>query len=146
MEPFPRPRQRVLTQPAPLSLSAFLLRMETRADPLAPRSAGPLWNYARLFTWSRLASTIHDALLETIDSVSAAESNTSLTENSGNANERCLNVPAQETDMHNPAEICGLASENILPYPRWSDMHLETYLRILYASLVALILQWGTTG
>ena len=139
----------MLLQPAPLSLFAFLTLVEIHADTLAPLSAGPLWNYARLFTWSQLASTIHNALLETIDSVAAAESNTSSIENGGSADERSPNVSAQETfvgAMHHPAEICGLASESIVPYPKWSDMHLDTYLRILYASLVALILQWGTTG
>ncbi|KAI7570457.1 hypothetical protein KC343_g2192 [Hortaea werneckii] len=126
---------------------------------------GPIYNYARLFTWCQVASTLHSAL-ETIAGKVADD-------------EICdAALRAQAPHIQNPlpargqppppppppvvapddftgdrvdtAIYCGLASRTqVLAYPEWRAMgtgDFPVYKHILGASAAALFLQWGTTG
>jgi hypothetical protein len=111
---------------------------------------GPVFNYARVFTWWQFAQTIESALTETLNGIATGRT--------------CK--PSQEKDMVRPwnteirgednlagdsystAQYCGLDLHRgqVLAYPEWSDIDSEVWKRIFVASFVALFVLWGTTG
>ena len=108
---------------------------------------GPIYNYARIFTWWQLASSIDAALLRTMDNVSN--------------NRACppdAAAPYPNWDYHatvqdnlvgdsgGTAKYCGLNTTRVIAYPNWGAVPSEVYRRIVAASTIALFLQWGTTG
>ena len=108
---------------------------------------GPIYNYAKLFTWWQLASSIDSALFRTIDNVSRARACSS-THNQPQP-QWDMGIPAPENlvgDSRGTAQYCGLDTQPILAYPAWGDIPSEIYKRIVVASVLALFLQWGTTG
>lgn len=110
---------------------------------------GPIYNYARVFTWWQLASTIDDAFWRTLDNVGEGRvcDRTQLLQ--GLATPQWdPQYPSTnlEGDIRGTAQYCGLGTSPILAYPGWSAMPAEVYRRIFAASLWALFLQWGTTG
>ena len=104
------------------------------------RLKGPVFNYARLFTWWQLASSIDHALSETMRSVSAGRV----------CARNPANLPADwraathiKGDSGETASYCGLDMKtSILAYPKWSEIPSQIYKRILAASFLALFLQW----
>ena len=53
---------------------------------------------------------------------------------------------AQINGSHAPGAQRTTESLPVQAYPKWSDVPLEIRLRMMYASLTALALQWGTSG
>ena len=108
---------------------------------------GPIYNYARLFTWWQLASTLDHAFWRTLQNVSegkVCDSNPGASPQQWDAQHPSSNL---EGDLRATARYCGLGADTpIYAYPQWSALPAEVYRRIFAASLWALFLQWGTTG
>ena len=110
---------------------------------------GPIYNYARVYTWWQFAHNVEEALSRTLDNVEAGRSckRHSLTAqqmppwNNEARFEDNLKGSSQET-----AAFCGLDSRSILAYPPLDEIPSELKKRMLTASFVALFVQWGTTG
>ena len=49
-------------------------------------------------------------------------------------------------DRRDTARYCGLQNHDLVAYPRWGQIPSKVYRRMIVASVVALLLQWGTTG
>ncbi|KAH0537684.1 hypothetical protein FGG08_005549 [Glutinoglossum americanum] len=103
--------------------------------------AGPVYNYARLFTWWAFAETMENAFSSMIRSM-------------------MQNVPLdldglqqQQQQQQQPgfvrrevARFCGLAHGTRRAYYEWADMPAIVWRHMFYAAAVAIILQWGITG
>lgn len=107
---------------------------------------GPIYNYARILTWYELATSVNAALRATTHSIGEnracppnAATDYPKWDKNGNAN----NLVGPSDGV---AKYCGLDSIQLKAYPAWSSVPPEVYRRIVAASLVALFLQWGTTG
>ncbi|ORY10952.1 hypothetical protein BCR34DRAFT_433794, partial [Clohesyomyces aquaticus] len=114
------------------------------------KHVGPIFNYARVFTWWQLAQTIECALTATVNGIATGQT--------------CK--PSQEKDVVRPwnsdrrpeenlagdsyttAQYCGLDLNHgqIHAYPEWSDVTADVWKRIFVASVVAVFVQWGTVG
>ncbi|KAI6826728.1 hypothetical protein KC332_g1721 [Hortaea werneckii] len=125
---------------------------------------GPIYNYARLFTWCQVASTLHRTLETTADNIA----NDEICDAALRAQVLHIQNPPQAQGQQQPppppvvapddftgdrvdtAVYCGLASRTqVLAYPEWHAMgtgDFPVYKHILGASAAALFLQWGTTG
>lgn len=87
---------------------------------------GPVYNYARLFNWSHLATNFETAFTQLPEYLPASER-----ANSSQLGQQILaDMPPRDLEA----------------YPEWRDIPLQVTLRIVYASAAALFLQWGTTG
>jgi hypothetical protein len=145
---------------------------------------GPIFNYARVFTWWQLTNQLHDAFNTTAKNIEAGLSirevwarSQSPSEN-GESEEAAagvepapdgieLQTPRSRREVPEPQNIspedwdterdlggnseetalyCGLQtdqSHRISAYPR---EHKGIYARMFWAMVVALIVQWGSTG
>ena len=105
------------------------------------RSKGPIFNYARLFTWTQLASSVNDALDNMMDKV-----------NHGQACGDPVASPFRAAthihgDSAQTAAYVGLSMhDHIVAYPEWINIPSDAFRRIIGASLTAMFVQWGTTG
>lgn len=102
---------------------------------------GPLYNYARPLTWWRFASSIESAFSNTVASLRGGRN--------------CADQPwdphiLAETNlagtMSQLAKYCGFDTRPIPAYAEWEDISSEVWHRLIIASLVAMWVQWGTTG
>jgi hypothetical protein len=111
---------------------------------------GPIFNYARVFTWWQLAQTIETALTTTLNNIAtgqtckpAQEKDVVRTWNNDRRPEENL-----AGDSYTTAQYCGLdlTHGQIVAYPEWSDISVNVWKRVVIASLIAIFVQWGTTG
>ena len=138
------------------------------------RLKGPIYNYAKLFTWWQLAITVHDALNHTLDNVSndvACDGIYLHTQQQLQAQNQTPSQPANApvprwddargednlvADARDTSAYCGLQTQQpICAYPAWSahpdtprlrSMSHSVHERIVIASVVAMFVQWGTAG
>ncbi|EMC93630.1 hypothetical protein BAUCODRAFT_568559 [Baudoinia panamericana UAMH 10762] len=121
---------------------------------------GPIYNYARLFTWCQLASTLHRTFTIAVNKVDRGIACGSLDQYvAGQA------PPAWDEQLQNQDEnlvsdsfgtgrYCGfdLDENAIRAYPYWTGdeehngLSAAVYKRIIGAAFAALFVQWGTTG
>jgi hypothetical protein len=108
---------------------------------------GPIFNYARVFTWWRLAHTMEKALQTTVNAIATGEACRPRGEKlqPWSQDRREENLAG---DSHTTAHYCGLDLKRgqILAYPEWSEITADVWKRMVVASAVALFVQWGTTG
>ncbi|OQO12049.1 hypothetical protein B0A48_02688 [Cryoendolithus antarcticus] len=105
---------------------------------------GPIFNYARLFTWSQLAHTFESAFAETLQNITDRRL---CTDNEPSAPlAQNLGPHGLTADSRGTARYCGIGTQGIRAYAKWSSMSAEVYRRIIGASCAAIFLQWGTTG
>ncbi|KAF2202003.1 hypothetical protein GQ43DRAFT_13404 [Delitschia confertaspora ATCC 74209] len=113
---------------------------------------GPIFNYARVFTWWQLAQTIQSALIKTVNNIekgymckpSQGHTNTVSPQwNSDGKPEENLSG-----DSYTTAQYCGLDINRgeILAYPKWHQITADVWKRIVVASIISLVMQWGTIG
>ncbi|OQO04999.1 hypothetical protein B0A48_08018 [Cryoendolithus antarcticus] len=104
---------------------------------------GPIFNYARLFTWSQLAQTFRSAFTATLQNISEK-----LCTDKGPSPPMLQNLGPHglTADSKGTAKYCGIGTNGIKAYAKWGGMRAEVYRRIIGASCAALFLQWGTTG
>lgn len=111
---------------------------------------GPIFNYARVFTWWKLASTIELALHTTVTNISEGRtckpSEEKVTVKPWNYDGK----PEENLagDSYTTAQYCGLdlSRGQILAYPEWDEITANVWKRIVMASFIAIFVQWGTTG
>jgi hypothetical protein len=111
---------------------------------------GPIFNYARVFTWWQLAQTVELALATTINAIAIGETCKTGEEKALFRTWTSERRPEDNLagDSFATAQYCGLDLNRgeILAYPEWSDITADVWKRIVVASIVALFVQWGTTG
>jgi hypothetical protein len=91
------------------------------------RREGPIFNYARVFTWFAFAGHIERGLETALESFCARAAIPSTTKE---AADRCGFHPYQD----------------LVAFTAWSDLPHVAIRRMCMAGIVALLLQWGTTG
>lgn len=113
------------------------------------KKEGPIFNYARVFTWWQLAQTIETALATTVNNIATGQTCKPVEEkgaipwnHEGRPEENLAG------DSFTTAQYCGLdlTHGQILAYPEWKDITVDVWKRILIASCIAIFVQWGTTG
>nr|OQO21668.1 hypothetical protein B0A51_12922 [Rachicladosporium sp. CCFEE 5018] len=104
---------------------------------------GPIFNYARLFTWSQLAQTFRSAFTATLQNIWEKK----LCTDKGPSPPMLQNLGPHglTADSKGTARYCGIGTNGIKAYAKWGGMRAEVYRRIIGASCAALFLQWGTT-
>ncbi|KAF2732487.1 hypothetical protein EJ04DRAFT_496825 [Polyplosphaeria fusca] len=114
------------------------------------KRVGPIFNYARVFTWWQLARTIESALTTSVNAIDNGKV-CMLSREKDNA--RSWNVDKKPEDnlagdSYTTAQYCGLDLNRgqILAYPKWNEITADVWKRICVAGIVALFVQWGTTG
>lgn len=118
------------------------------------KQEGPAFNYARIFTWWNMANRVHRALEKTDENM-ARRLDMDLELVPRDQEFRKQNLTGSAPSM---ARYSGLAHDNhkldgpaiepeqIREYPRWSELDSAFYQRIVIAVVIALYVQWGTTG
>ncbi|KAK5699682.1 hypothetical protein LTR97_005811 [Elasticomyces elasticus] len=109
-------------------------------------ASGPIYNYARVFTWWQTAFILDRALFQTLDNIKHGRVCQVV--------QPPVAVPWDDNigarnlfgDSRSTAHYCGLNTRVIRAYPTWSELPADVYKRLFAASFVALCLQWGTTG
>ncbi|KAK7046249.1 hypothetical protein R3P38DRAFT_3420853 [Favolaschia claudopus] len=89
---------------------------------------GPVFNYARVLTWFALTRHIERALATSIQKFRRGHA-----------------IPTTETEA---AELCGFypTRQDLAAYIPWSDIPHFVLKRMIFATVIALVLQWGSTG
>ncbi|KAI1485229.1 hypothetical protein F5X96DRAFT_360717 [Biscogniauxia mediterranea] len=116
---------------------------------------GPVFNFARVFTWWNITNHLHSALEITAKRVQQRQD---LTLKVVPDDER-FGVDDLRGDPVKMLRYCGLASDIKLPngptiteiqdiseYPSWDSLDSDFYKRIFTAITIAFFVQWGTTG
>jgi hypothetical protein len=113
------------------------------------KKEGPIFNYARVFTWWQLAQTIETALTNILNNIAMGQTCKPVGEkvvvrwnHEGRPEENLAG------DSYTTAQYCGLdlTQGQILAYPEWKEITTHVWKRIFIASFVAIFVQWGTTG
>jgi hypothetical protein len=111
---------------------------------------GPIFNYARVFTWWQLAQTIETALTRTVNNIATGQTCKPAQEKVVTKLWNHDRRPEENLagDSYTTAQYCGLdlTHGQIVAYPEWSEISANVWKRIVIASLVAVFVQWGTTG
>ncbi|KAF2870392.1 hypothetical protein BDV95DRAFT_444030, partial [Massariosphaeria phaeospora] len=111
---------------------------------------GPIFNYARVFTWWQLARTIESALTTTVNNIATGQTCKPTHDKPALYPWNSDRKPEDNVagDSFSTAQYCGLDLNRgqILAYPEWDDITADVWKRIAVASIVAFCLQWGTTG
>lgn len=110
---------------------------------------GPMYNYAKVFRFWQLASTVHMALSKTLDNLGQSRACRGIAQQGQEASTWDSNVPAKSNltgTAADTATFCGLGAFNPKRYPQWSEIPTTVYYRMIWASAAGLFLQWGTTG
>lgn len=107
---------------------------------------GPIYNYARVFTWWKLACSVESAFRNTVDDVTNENQSSSLAEQANEASDHqdTTNVDIAvgiEATAGHPCTI-----QPVPAYPEWREIDSDVRTRIWIGSLAAIFLQWGTTG
>ncbi|KAJ6507064.1 hypothetical protein C8R45DRAFT_816758 [Mycena sanguinolenta] len=123
--------------------SASWLGMDMRGD---ERREGPIFNYARILTWFAFAEHVERAFKTSLQRFRASNSPvpTEGTQISRTGEEQTT-TPLATAEA--AAMYCGLSvSQDLKAFASWEDIPSVALKHIFYAALVALFLQWGTTG
>ena len=104
---------------------------------------GPAFNYARTFTYCHLIGTVTQALQTTIDNICNRRTCSGKHEFQEQGHRKGLLGDGACTEAY-----CGLdrPDREIYAYPEWSRIPSEIWIGIVFSTVVALVLQWGTTG
>lgn len=114
------------------------------------RLEGPIFNYARVFTWWQLARTIESATATTLTALASGKTCKPGPEKPAGSSWNYTKRPEENLagDSYATAQYCGLdlGRAPIMAYPEWSEIAAEVWKRIFVAALFAVFVQWGTTG
>lgn len=117
------------------------------------KQEGPAFNYARIFTWWKLANRLYE-VLETTDERLAQRLDLDLKPVPRDQKFKQRNLTG---DVLTLSQYCGLASkvtnaagttivpEQITEYPQWKQLDSSFYQRIIFAMAIAAYVQWGIT-
>ena len=104
------------------------------------RERGPVFNYARVFTHRHLVVTVRRAAEEALKKAGRRKSVSGVKR--WNDGEFLTHLEGDEAQT---AKYCGLEDNPIWAYPEFAELDL-VWRDIATASVVAMLLQWGTTG
>lgn len=111
---------------------------------------GPIFNYARVFTWWQLARTVETALTMSVNNIATGQTCKQSSEKMTSPPWNMERRPEENLagDSYTTAQYCGLDLNRgqIIAYPEWSDIAPDVWKRIFAASIMAMFVQWGTTG
>ncbi|KAF7326124.1 hypothetical protein MKEN_00463900 [Mycena kentingensis (nom. inval.)] len=110
------------------------------------RREGPIFNYARALTWWAFADHVTSAFEGAITEFSHRTLAASRRPRAGKGEipHPPLQIPGTRQEA---ADACGLPlSKNLRAFPRWSEIPASVLRNMLWAALLALFLQFGTTG
>lgn len=104
---------------------------------------GPAFNYARTFTYCHLLRTITQALQTTMDNICDGKTCSGEHEFQEQGYRTGLLGNGACTEAY-----CGLdrPDREIYAYPEWNEIPSEIWIGIGFSAVLALVLQWGTTG
>ena len=104
---------------------------------------GPVFNYARTFTYCHLVGTVTQALQTTIDNICDRKTCSGEHEFQEQGHRTGLLGNGACTEAY-----CGLdrPDREIYAYPEWSEIPSAIWIGMGFSAVLALILQWGTTG
>ena len=102
---------------------------------------GPIYNYARVFTWWKFSTVIEKAFEALITNLRGQKNCLNQDWIGSSALEINLNGTARDV-----ARFCGLDNANLDAYPEWKDIEPNVWHQIAIAAAVAMWVQWGTTG
>ena len=106
------------------------------------RRRGPIYNYSRVFTWWQCATSVDEAMEATMTSIEAG--GTCQTRQPWDTARKAEDNLAG--DSLQTARYCGLTTNSIHAYPKWSDIPADVWKRMITAALMGIFVQWGTTG
>ena len=101
---------------------------------------GPLFNYARIFTYSHVVGHFRDALSVTMHNINGRKTVTGVPSLEGDLKRQLCGTTEQTT------QYAGLLDKSIYAYPEWHEIDPFIWRGMLFSALLALFLQWGTTG
>ena len=104
------------------------------------RERGPIFNYARIFTYRHLIATFYTAMETTLANIRGQHTVSSAEAWADTNYARHLKGTEAQT-----ASYCGLEGRPIQAYPEWHELN-AVWRDMLRAAAVACLLQWGTTG
>lgn len=104
------------------------------------KSRGPLFNFARIFTYSHTIRHFRDALRATMENINDHKAITGAAAVDGDL-KRQLRGNAWQT-----AQYAGLHDREIYAYPEWHEVDPFVWRGMAFSAFLALFLQWGTTG
>jgi hypothetical protein len=124
------------------------------------RHSGPIFNYAKVFTWWQFSHTVSEALTAMLENIRAGKA-CRLIEPGTRASLRGRDIRRRRQllrdwdpqgslaenlagDSVETANYCGLRGGSIPAYP--TTLPSEVWKRVFLAAVVALFVQWGTTG
>ena len=127
-------------------LAPYSQFMNIRGD---EKERGPIFNYARVFTWSHLTDSVTRALITKVAKIRAEElCQEELPEhveghlvNNPDPWMRFLEGSSKHTERY-----CGLDERPIYAYPEWHEIPVAMWKALCVASFWAIFVQWGTTG
>ena len=105
------------------------------------RKRGPIYNYARIFTYCHLINTTNRCLAVMMNNIYERKTCSREGEWTGANFDEQLKGSAACTEVY-----CGLDQHEIYAYPEWHETGHHIQKGIIVAILVALMVQWGTTG
>ncbi|TDL13726.1 hypothetical protein BD410DRAFT_688823, partial [Rickenella mellea] len=108
---------------------------------------GPIYNYGRIFTWFECATQLESGFSRLVSNLNQNGVNRRRVDGDPWNNDD-TNLPQTNRFSGTSTQVenyCGLR-HSLNAYTPWSDIPAVAWHHIIFASLVALIVQWGTTG
>lgn len=102
---------------------------------------GPIYNYARVFTWWKFSTVIEKSFEALIINLRGQKNCRNEDWIIGSSLEMNLSGTASEV-----SKFCGLDRINLDAYSKWNDIGSNVWHQVAIAAVVAMWVQWGTTG
>lgn len=103
---------------------------------------GPVFNYARIFTWRHIAQNLLNYFETAADNISQ-QMNLDLSKQ----NTRALSLQDLNGDVHRMSRYCGIPNtDELAEYPQSGEPGAEFWKQVIGAIIVAVLVQWGTAG
>lgn len=102
---------------------------------------GPIYNYARVFTWWKFSTALEKTFEALITNLRGRKNCRDQDWISSSPLEN--NLTGTASDL---SRFCGLDNANLDAYPEWKDVGSNVWHQIAIAAVVAIWVQWGTTG
>lgn len=102
---------------------------------------GPIYNYARVFTWWKFSTAIEKTIEALITNLRGPKNCRNQDWSDSSSLE--FNLTGTASDV---ARFCGLDKTNLDAYPEWKDIASNVWHQTAIAAAVAIWVQWGTTG
>ena len=104
---------------------------------------GPIFNFARVFTYCHLVGTVHHTLRTMMENIRNRHPCIGRT---GTWSEEKTHNTELCGDASQTEAYCGLDQRNIYAYPEWSEIPGHIWFGLVLSIVLSLFLQWGTTG